>query len=143
MINRRIVVLGCIAAEDFECDVPWACISIATEEDSFVRIQRRKRRGLLQLAFADMETPIPGLIMFNRDHAHDILDFVTLHWPQIETLMIHCEHGLSRSPAVAAAIARLKLGKYRRYFQEPYMPNRYVYQLLLETASGRGDYQES
>mgnify|MGYP001306606723 CR=1 FL=1 len=140
-MNRRIVVMGCIEAEDFECNVPWACISIATTEDDFVKIHRRRRCGLLQIAFADMTQQLPGLILFNSEHAHDILDFVTLQWPQIKLLMIHCEQGLSRSPAVAAAIARLKTGKGRRFFQEPYLPNGYVYRQLLEVAAGRGDYQ--
>jgi predicted protein tyrosine phosphatase len=142
MRRRRIVVLSCMEAEDFECETPWACISIATTEDSFVSIPRRRRRGILQLAFADMVEPLPGLILFDRDHAHDILDFVTHYWPRIETLMVHCEQGLSRSPAVAAAIARLKQGKNRRFFQAPYVPNGYVYRTLLETAEGRGDYQK-
>lgn len=138
---RRIKVMSCMQAEEFECDVPWACISIATTEDDFVRIRRKHRRALLQIAFADMTQPLPGLILFDGDHAHDILDFVTLHWPHIEVLMIHCEQGLSRSPAVAAAIARLKTGRYRRFFQDPYLPNGYIYRRLLETAAGRADYQ--
>lgn len=138
---RRIKVMGCVAAEDFECNVPWACISIATTEDDFVQISRKNRRGLLQIAFADMTQPLPGLILFDGDHAHDILDFVTLQWPRIKLLMVHCEQGLSRSPAVAAAIARLKTGRYRRFFQDPYLPNGFVYRRLLETAAGRADYQ--
>lgn len=140
-MSCRIVVLSCMQAEDFQCSVPWACISIATTEDEFVEISRKRRRGLLQLAFADMTQSLPGLTLFDTDHAHDILDFVTLHWPTIKVLMVHCEQGLSRSPAVAAAIARLKTGKYRRFFREPYVPNGFVYRQLLETAAGRADYQ--
>lgn len=138
---RRIKVMSCMQAEDFECEVPWACISIATTENDFVRIRRKHRRGLLQIAFADMTQPLPGLILFDGDHAHDILDFVTQHWSHIEVLMVHCEQGLSRSPAVAAATARLKTGRYRRFFQDPYLPNGYIYRRLLETAAGRADYQ--
>lgn len=133
--------MSCIEAEDFECEHPWACISIATTEDEFVRIDQRNQLGLLQLAFADMTQRIPGLIFFDSEHAHDILDFVTHYWLQIDVLMVHCEMGLSRSPAVAAAVSRLKKGKNRRFFREPYVPNGHVYRVLLETAAGRGDYQ--
>lgn len=89
-----------------------------------------------------MTQALPGLILFNSDHAHDILDFVNYHWPQINLLMVHCEHGLSRSPAVAAAIGRLKTGKTRRFFRDPYIPNGYVYRQILEAAAGRADDQK-
>jgi predicted protein tyrosine phosphatase len=137
---REIIVLSRVEAEDFACDMPWACISIANTEDLFARIRRRKRRALLQLAFADVDKPHPGYIAFNTDHAHDILDFVTTNWRKIHTLMIHCDAGLSRSPAVAAAIAHLKFGDESDFFEEPFVPNHMVYRTLLEVASGRGDY---
>ncbi len=141
-MRRQIIVLSRVEAEDFECEQRWACISIATTPNEFVRIHKRNRRGLLQLAFADIEQPIPGYTLFNDDHAHDILDFVTGHWRKIETLMIHCEAGLSRSPAVAAAILRLKRRNADEFYDDPYIPNPWVYRVLLEVAGGRGDYQD-
>lgn len=138
----QIVVLSCIEAVDYYCESHWACISIATTEDEFVEIQRRRRRGLLQLAFADIDQRVDGYTLFDTDHAHDILDFVTRHWDKVNTLMVHCEAGLSRSPAIAAAIARLKFGEDHEFFAEPYIPNSLVYQTLLDVASGRGDYQD-
>jgi predicted protein tyrosine phosphatase len=139
---REIVVLSAVEAEDYVSDSRWGCISIATTEDQFIRIRKRRRRALLQIAFADVCESLPGYTLFDSDHAHDILDFVTLHWRRIDTLMIHCEAGLSRSPAVAAAIARLKLGDEAEFFEEPFMPNNYVYRTLLDVAAGRGDYQD-
>lgn len=142
MACRQIVVMGCIPAEDYENDARWACISVASTAEMFVPIHRQRRKGLLQLAFADIDRPLPGLVHFNDDHAHDILDFVTHWWSKIDTLMVHCEAGLSRSPAIAAAISRLKYGKDREFFAEPYLPNRLVYRTLLEVAAGREDYSE-
>jgi predicted protein tyrosine phosphatase len=138
---RQIVVLSAVEAEDFECEDRWACISIATTEDTFIRIRKRRRRALLQIAFADCCESLPGLILFDTDHAHDILDFVTQYWKRIDTLMVHCEAGISRSAAVAAAIARLKLRDESEFFEEPYIPNHFIYRTLLEVADGRGDYQ--
>lgn len=139
--RHEIVVLNCLEAEDFECERPWACISIANTEEDLPRIRRRKRIGLLPMAFADISQPMPGYTLFSDSHAHDILDFVTGHWRRIHTLMVHCHAGLSRSPAVAAAIARLKRRDDGEFFEEPYIPNRLVYRILLEVASGRGDYR--
>jgi predicted protein tyrosine phosphatase len=138
----EIVVLNRIEAEDFFAE-RWGCISIANTEDDFARIRKRRRIGLLQLAFADIERAVPGYILFNDGQAHDILDFVTNHWPRMKTLLVHCDAGISRSSAVAAAIARLKLGDNGEYFEEPFTPNARVYRTLLEVASGRGDFQDS
>lgn len=141
-MRKQIVVTGCIEAEDFECEQRWACISIATTDDSFVRIRRRRRKGLLQMAFADIDKPLPGFTHFDTEHANDILDFVTNIWRKIDVLLVHCEAGLSRSPAVAAAITRLKRGDEQEWFEDPYIPNHLVYRTLLEVAGGRGDYSD-
>ena len=120
---KEIVVLSCIEAEDFECGTPWACISIATTENDFVRLHRRNRKDLLRIAFSDVCKPIRGFIVFDSLHAHDILDFVTHNWRRLNTPMVHCEAGLSRSPAVAAAILNLKLGDGSGFFEYPFIPN--------------------
>jgi predicted protein tyrosine phosphatase len=140
---REIIVLSAVQAEEFECDSRWGCISIATTEDAFIRIPKKRRRALLQIAFADADKPLPGWILFDTDHAHDILDFVTLYWKRIDTLMVHCEQGRSRSAAVAAAIAWLKFGDETEFFEEPFVPNHFIYRTLLEVAGGRADYQNS
>ncbi len=136
----EIVVLNRIDAEYFESDDRWACISIANREDDFADIQKRSRVALLQVAFADIVHRDPKLIRFDDDHAHDILDFITHHWNRIRTLMIHCDAGISRSSAVAAAIGKLKFGDGSDFCEEPFQPNPHVFQTLLEVAGGREDY---
>ena len=139
---QEIVVLNRVEAEDFDCERRWGCISIADTQEDFIRIRKRRRVALLQLAFADIEYPMPDYIIFSDSHAHDILDFVTHHWRRMNTLLVHCNAGISRSPAVAAAIARLKFGDDSEFFEAPYYPNPRVYSTLLEVAAGRGDYQK-
>ena len=136
-----IVVLGRIDAEAFEYSYPWACISIASNPEDFPDISRDNRTGLLQLVFADIVHPTDGFILFHDDQAHDILDFVTHNWESIDTLMVHCHAGISRSAAVAAAIARLKWGEEGEFINEPYEPNAKVYRTIREVATGRADYQ--
>ena len=139
---KRIVVQSVIGAHYFTCEMPWACISIVTEEDSWPKISEANRVGLLQLAFADIDAAEgDDKGAFNEDHAHRILDFVKEVWDRIGVLMVHCEEGNSRGPAVAAAISRIHLGEDEVYFL-PYMywPNRMVYRILLDTAGKRGEY---
>ena len=52
--TKQIVVESVIGAHYFQSPVPWACISIVTEEDTWPRINEANRVGLLQLAFADI-----------------------------------------------------------------------------------------
>ena len=139
---NQIVVLNRVEAEEFDCPYAWGCISIANTEQDFAEIPDENRVALLQLAFADITTPLAGYQLFHDDQAHDILDFITNYWNEIETLLVHCDAGISRSSAVAAAIARLKFNDESEFLESPFEPNPRVYRILREVASGRGDYQE-
>ena len=139
---NQIVVLNRIEAEEFDCPNAWGCISIANTEQDFAEIPDENREALLQLAFADITTPQEGYNLFHDDQAHDILDFITTYWDEIETLLVHCDAGISRSSAVAAAIARLKLNDESEFLESPFEPNPKVYRILREVASGGGDYQD-
>ena len=143
MKTKQIVVESVIGAHYFQSAVPWAGISIVTEENTWPSISEANRVGLLQIAFADFAV-VEGEEerVFKEAHAHKILDFVQEVWDKIEVLMIHCEEGNSRGPAVAAAISRIRFGEDRTYFL-PHMfwPNRLVYRVLLETARQRGEYE--
>jgi hypothetical protein len=55
-ITKEIIVQSIVQAYYFTCQVPWACISIVTVEDSWPKIHEANRMGLLQLAFADIAT---------------------------------------------------------------------------------------
>lgn len=130
-------------AAEFTSDRPWAAISISTYRDEFAKLNSCQRVGLLQLAFADIDTHRAVFsevdegdatqALFGVVEANQILDFVNEHWDNIDTLLVHCEAGVSRSPATAAAISKIKFGKDDVWFKN-YIPNRRVYRVLLETA---------
>lgn len=138
--STELTVRNRVEAEQFVWEAPWACISIANTEGVFADIQRENRIGLLQLAFADITVPTPGYILFHDSHAHDILDFAGEVWGRASVLIVHCDAGISRSSAVAAALSRLRLATDGEFFDPPYDPNPFVYRTLREVASGRGDY---
>jgi predicted protein tyrosine phosphatase len=140
---KQIVVRSVVGAHYFTSQVPWACVSIVTEQDTWPEISEANRVGLLQLAFADIAAAEGDEERaFNQDHAHRILDFVKEVWDRIDVLMTHCEEGNSRGPAVAAAISRIYFGEDRLYFlPHMYWPNRLVYRILLDTARKRGEYR--
>ena len=139
---HEIVVFNRYEAAEFDWDGRWASISISGADDDFPPLPAENCVAKLQVTFDDVEYAAPGRIAFADHLAHDILDFVTHHWNRIDTLLVHCHHGLHRSAAVAAAISRLKFGDDGEFVDEPYDPNVLVYRTLIEVASGRADYQD-
>lgn len=60
--------------------------------------------GVLPVVFDDLREYMKGHILFNEDHARKIRDFVEKHMGKFEEVMVHCDAGASRSPAVASAL---------------------------------------
>ena len=101
----------------------------------------RKQGGLrdvLVLAFHDAEPgegtlPPPGIRLMTADQAQEIRRFVERHKDDVGAVVVHCEQGVSRSPAVAAALCKLMGGDDGRFWRE-YQPNPHVYRLVLEAS---------
>lgn len=118
-------------------EVPHVVVSITSAPDDVARIRQNEHcRGVLRLAFVDADAPseqFSAADLFSADHARQIWDFVVRH-RDVARIVVHCDAGMSRSPAVAAALARVLTGDDREYFAGRYKPNMRVYRLLLETA---------
>ena len=95
-------------------------------------------RAVLQLAFHDAEpTGSPTLdrqlTMMSDDQAREIWRFVDRHKDAVGTVVVHCESGMSRSPAVAAALCA-SLGGDEAHFFQAFQPNGHVYRLVRDAA---------
>jgi predicted protein tyrosine phosphatase len=137
---KRFEVRSARNAEFFRSDRPWAAISISSSND-FPMLDEKNRLGLLRLSFQDItDVGKPG--SFTAADAMQILDFVERMWDQVEVFLIHCEVGLSRSPAIAAALSRIHYGDDGLWL-EHYFPNPLVYRLLVETHALRAAQEGS
>ena len=93
-------------------------------------------RARLVLAFDDAEE-IPGsalpaeVVLMSRHHAEQIRSFIEEHRAHVGAVVVHCEAGMSRSPAVAAGLCRA-FGEDDQLFWQEYQPNRHVYRLVTE-----------
>ena len=67
----------------------------------------------------------------SADDGVKIAGFVKRHLTTVDGFVIHCEAGVSRSPAIGAAIARYLRQPESEFWQE-YQPNRYVYDRMCE-----------
>lgn len=134
MTRKRFETRSAVNAQFFRCEVPWAAIAISSDGD-FPALDDTNRLALLQLVFEDtLDRDSPDA--FNAFQATAILDFVAEWWDRIDVWLIHCELGLSRSPAVAAALSRIYYQDDGPWFELEF-PNALVYELLLETHARR------
>lgn len=127
-------------------DVPHVIISITTTIDDPARIPESEHtRGVLRLVFPDLDLPAPDAPkdIFGLAHANAIWDFVEAHRDHVDRIILHCDAGISRSPGVAAALAKCLTGDDADYFRR-YRPNMRVYRTLLEVwhqrREGAGTY---
>jgi len=137
----RVIVCdrGTASAGDYlDTAAPHVVISIRDPDRNPARIpKRRDLREVFTIAFDDA-APCPGfkipddIQLMTEADARAIWKFVDKHLAAIEVIVVHCEAGMSRSPAVAAAITRRLGGDDQSFFKE-YCPNEHVYELMLAT----------
>jgi predicted protein tyrosine phosphatase len=103
------------------------------------------RKGVLYLQFYDLDMSSIedadvlreiqkeyGHGLMTDDRANQILDFVEGIKDEVELIVCHCEAGVSRSSAVAAAVLRILTGSDNEIFNDRrYIPNRFVYRKIL------------
>jgi predicted protein tyrosine phosphatase len=130
--DRRSIEKGIVVRSSY------ALISIRDSDAKPIRLPNPSGpREILHLAFDDSE-PVAG-VKFSRevqlmtaDQAREIWRFVDKHKTQVGAFVVHCKAGMSRSPAVAAALA-----VYLKLDEQPilrkYQPNRFVYDLMRGT----------
>ena len=105
-------------------------------------------RGVLHLQFHDIdsypadveeilfaEEPHLKKAVFTDEMADQVLDFIDKHFTfaayPVERIIVHCDAGISRSAAVAAALCKSVFADDDDPFFRRYHPNRRVYRAIL------------
>lgn len=88
-------------------------------------------KDVLTLKFDDILRPVEGAKIFTEEMAEQIIHFIRNN-KDVDTLLIHCYAGQSRSRAVGAFAVWLLGGDNSAYFKK-YNLNKYVYELLKQT----------
>lgn len=119
-------------------EVPHLIVSISTPGSEPARFKTNDQTlEVLRLWFHDLDALKEGYDdkpedLFSRSQAERIVDMVLAH-PQAERFVVHCDAGISRSSATAAAIMKGLTGDDSKIFKNPrYYPNRLVYRTILE-----------
>lgn len=116
-----------------------AIVSISDDPDDFPDIPcdclciLRQHFHDVEVAFSVFQdAPIAA---FTEAQATEVAGFVSSLPSEVETLVFQCEAGISRSAAMAAAVAR-HLGQDDMPFFRNHVPNRRVYRMTLEALRG-------
>jgi predicted protein tyrosine phosphatase len=116
---------------------PYIVVSIYTPTMPRPVIPRRLGlKAVLFTSFHDAEPTEefalpPDIVLMTLKQAKAIWRFVKRHQAEVGSIVCHCEQGMSRSPAVALALAET-LGGDVDYIWDNYQPNQYVYGLMKE-----------
>lgn len=122
----------------------YILISIRDPERPKVRVPKQSGlRDVLYLAFHDVDpagdTALPDdVTLMTHEDAKRIWSFVKKWEKKIGSVVVRCEQGMSRSPAVAAALCK-SMGGDDRFFWQEYRPNRHVYRLTLDGPSAEDE----
>jgi len=83
--------------------------------------------------YLDRQITLGSVKLFDEEDAKKIKKFVDNMNARgdVQTLLIHCSAGVSRSPAVAAAICQYLFGNDGDFFEKQ-VPNKFVYEKLLK-----------
>lgn len=120
---------------------PYILISIRDPDKRPVRIRHCSLcKGFLELVFHDAEpvegfVPTDPIIYMTDTDARTIWRFLYKYEGDYEVIVVHCEQGMSRSPAIAAALATVLTPADQQYLQTS-QPNRYVYECMLSASEG-------
>ena len=120
----------------------YVVISIHDPEREKPRVKNQAGlRAVLQLAFHDAEPSVPRgsdtkVALMSEEQARQIWRFVDQHRDEVGAIVIHCESGVSRSSAVAAALCASLGGDDGAFFTR-FQPNAYVYRLIRDAAKGQ------
>ena len=103
----EVLILSEQKACSYEPSGREVCISITNPDGPRPSLSGRFA-AVLRLTFTDIAKPSPFKwdLLFNEDHARQIIDFVK-EWDGVERIVIHCMAGQSRSPGVAMGLCEL------------------------------------
>ena len=73
---------------------------------------------------------------FSSDQASNILSFMEHNHDKIETLIVACEAGISRSAGCAAALEKIYFNTDQIYNNTRYFPNSLIYRTILNKYYG-------
>src|SRR5256885_11293112 len=104
--SPALMVLSREDVEQYEPSAREVCISISDPGAAPAGLSP-SFAGVLRLQFDDVaERGDPADVLFAEQHAGEIVAFIE-KWPDVDRIVLHCNMGVSRSPAIALGLCDL------------------------------------
>lgn len=103
-----------------------------TDPDKDHCIPSGKYVDMLCVKFHDADRQSPGIQLIDDNISSKIIDFVVKNL-NVDSIIVNCEAGISRSAGVAAALSRIFNGDDSELVRAKPFFNRKVYRTILET----------
>jgi predicted protein tyrosine phosphatase len=155
--NMRFIVVNRETAEEhMSSSRRYAAISITDVGSKEANLKNDPHRaGLIRLQFSDIDADrhpvIPKfandpyykdwIVLFSPEMAEKIFTFYKEFKDEVDYFLLHCEAGISRSPAVAAVLCFYETGN-DEYFFAKFLPNRYVYRTFIDCLDKMGELEK-
>lgn len=109
-------------------------ISISDIDQEFPHFNRHPNIMLdvLYLRFGDTDDPYV-YYSIHKDDSDKVAEFVNKYKNEIDSILVHCSAGISRSAGLAAALSLYLNNDDSKFFSGPYRPNRLVYRRVLKS----------
>jgi len=115
----------------------YVIISITSPGDVDASIPPDPRlHGVHRLSFVEPDEGNNAQREFTAAEAGGVWSFLSDYVDFVDTVVLHCDHGACRSPAIAAALSKWLIGDDST-FQSEYAVNPQIFKTLLETAPQR------
>ena len=143
----NIIVMSRVAAKKYSykfndnTSVVVSITDVCEKENNIQCNSSNQIKAVLRLKFDDVDYGEKNCI--TEKDAMKIADFANQWFNKVDTIIVHCEAGISRSSGVAAAIMKYFCGDDMLIFNNRrYCPNRTCYRMVLN-ALRKGDYHAS
>ena len=138
--ETRVIALSREGALRYYSSEPYVVISLSDSDAAPPNIHPHETlRGRLTLHFDDVypqhcfdESGTRLFCEMSEQDAQRVATFVRQWWGEVETIVVHCHAGLSRSTGVAAAIRTHHGQDERDLYESPRNPNRHCLALVRE-----------
>lgn len=140
----QFIVLNEYSVQKYNIQEKHIVISITSPESNHIKLpESNSRVAALFLKFSDIDRKIesPKVTLFTQEQASAIWNFFNFYKNKIKTVVVNCEVGVCRSPAIAAALSKTISQDDSRFFKY-YAPNMYVYRAILNEANKNLNLEE-
>ena len=133
MINKEPLVFSRITVGYYKPSIKSILISITSMDGVFAEVDDSLFEKVLRLRFDDIDKITRDFTVISSDQALQVVNLTKWANEQSEDfqIVVNCDAGRSRSPGVAAAIAKFFLDDDTMYFVK-YTPNMFVYRKILK-----------